>query len=101
MTISHEKRIDKLLSTIKCPVCQGQTIADSDNTIAKQMKQIVTEKVQNNETDEKIIEYLQLQYGKDISLDPSFETSTAVLWIMPLVIAIAFTVYITRFFKRQ
>lgn len=101
MKNNKEKRIDKLLSTIKCPVCQGQTIADSDNIIAKQIKQIVIEKVNNNEGDEKIIEHLKSQYGQEISLDPNFEVTTALLWIIPLIVAIIFMAYIIKFFKAK
>ena len=86
---SQTDRINALGSRIKCPVCQGEPIADSPSETARAMMDIVAERVAAGETDDQIEDYFVSRYGEGILLDPRFETRTLALWLLPAVALIA------------
>ena len=80
-------RVQSLGSRIKCPVCQGEAIADSPSETARAMMEIVAERVADGQTDQEIVEYITERYGNGVSLDPPFSGRTLVLWLLPFVAA--------------
>jgi cytochrome c-type biogenesis protein CcmH len=82
-------RVAALGARIKCPVCQGEAIADSPAETARAMMDIVAEKVAAGESDDQIIRFFTDRYGDGILLDPPFEGKTLALWILPVVAALA------------
>jgi len=82
---TESDRIKALGTRIKCPVCQGEPIADSPAETARAMMDIVAERVDAGETDEQIIDYFTARYGDGILLDPPFEGRTLALWLLPVV----------------
>ncbi|NQV05634.1 cytochrome c-type biogenesis protein CcmH [bacterium] len=80
-------RVQSLGSRIKCPVCQGEAIADSPSETARAMMEIVAERVADGQTDQEIVEYFTERYGNGVSLDPPFSGRTLVLWLLPFVAA--------------
>ncbi len=80
-----EDRVAALGATIKCPVCQGEAIADSPSETAKAMLEVVEEKVAAGESDEQIYDYFRGRFGDGILLDPPFAFNTVLLWLLPLV----------------
>ncbi len=80
-----EDRVEAIGKSIKCPVCQGEAIADSPSETAEAMMEIVEEKVAAGETDQQIYEYFQARYGEGILLDPPFSGKTLLVWLLPVV----------------
>ncbi len=80
-----QDRVRALGSSIKCPVCQGEAIADSPSETATAMMDVVGEKVDEGLTDDEIFEYFQARYGDGILLDPPFRGRTLALWLLPVV----------------
>ena len=76
-------RVQALGSSIKCPVCQGEAIADSPSETSTAMMEVVAEKVDEGLTDDQIFEFFQARYGDGILLDPRFEARTLLLWLLP------------------
>lgn len=76
-------RVAKLGASIRCPVCQGESILDSPSETAGAMMDIVSEKVDAGETDEQIIRYFEDRYGEAILLDPPFAGRTLMVWLLP------------------
>jgi cytochrome c-type biogenesis protein CcmH len=82
---SETDRVAALGSRIRCPVCQGEPIADSPSETARAMMDIVAERVAIGESDGQIVEYFRARYGDWIVLDPPFRGATLVLWLLPAV----------------
>ncbi|MBT8166551.1 MAG: cytochrome c-type biogenesis protein CcmH [Acidimicrobiia bacterium] len=79
-----QDRVQALGSSIKCPVCQGEAIADSPSETATAMMDVVAEKVEEGLSDDQVFEYFRVRYGDGILLDPRFEAKTLLLWLLPL-----------------
>lgn len=80
-----DDRVEQLGQRIRCPVCQGESIADSPSETARAMMARVEEQVAAGASDQAVIDFFQSRYGDDILLDPPFSGSTLVLWMLPLV----------------
>ena len=79
-----QDRVQALGSHIKCPVCQGEAIADSPAETAQAMMEVVAEKVDEGLTDAEIYEFFRVRYGDGILLDPPFNARTMLLWLLPI-----------------
>lgn len=88
-------RVEALGARIRCPVCQGESIVDSPTPYAQDILAFVEEKVDEGWTDEQILDYLEDRFD-GIRLDPRFSGSTALLWLLPAVVALAGTALVTR-----
>jgi cytochrome c-type biogenesis protein CcmH len=77
-------RVLALGSRIRCPVCQGETIAESPSETSEAMMDVVAEKVAAGESDAQIFRYFTDRYGAGILLDPPFRGRTLALWLAPL-----------------
>ena len=80
-----QDRVRALGSSIKCPVCQGEAIADSPSETATAMMEVVAEKVDEGLSDDQVYEYFRARYGDGIILDPPFRGRTLLLWLLPVV----------------
>jgi cytochrome c-type biogenesis protein CcmH len=94
-----QDRVQALGSSIKCPVCQGEAIADSPSETANAMMDVVAEKVDEGLSDDQIFEYFRARYGDGILLDPRFEAKTFLLWLLPVAAVAAGVIMILR--RRQ
>lgn len=77
-------RVEAIGSTIRCPVCQGESIADSPSQMARDMMALVAERVGDGASDEAIVDELLFSYSGAVLLDPPASGSTLVLWLAPL-----------------
>ncbi|NOY56886.1 MAG: cytochrome c-type biogenesis protein CcmH [Actinobacteria bacterium] len=84
-----EDRVNSLGQRIKCPVCQGVTIAESPSETAQTMMAITREKVAAGWTDDQIIQYFEDRYNTAILVDPPFSGKTLLVWLLPGVALIA------------
>ena len=80
-----EDRVESIGGRIKCPVCQGEAIAESPAETAQAMMQVVAEKVDEGLSDGQIYEFFRARYGDGILLDPPFGGRTLLLWLLPFV----------------
>lgn len=78
-----EKRAQALYNEVRCPVCLGQSIADSQAPEARVLKSFVLEKLNKGEPDGKIREDLRALYGDEILFHPPFAKRTLFLWLAP------------------
>ncbi|MFZ0625766.1 MAG: cytochrome c-type biogenesis protein CcmH [Acidimicrobiia bacterium] len=79
-------RVDAIGSRIKCPVCQGESIADSPSQMAKDMMSLVAERVTAGATDQQILDEIQSSYSGAVLLDPPVGGATLLLWMTPGVV---------------
>lgn len=85
---SDVDRVDSIGETIKCPVCQGESIIHSPSQMARDMMDLVEERVAQGRSDQEIIDELLNSYSGAVLLDPPASGATLVLWIAP-VLAVA------------
>jgi cytochrome c-type biogenesis protein CcmH len=83
---AKEAEAKALMNTLRCLVCQGQSIADSDAEMAGDMRALVRERIDRGEKPEAIRAWLIERYGSYVSYDPPLDAATLPLWIAPLVL---------------
>ena len=97
----QEAKAQALMVTLRCLVCQGQSIADSDADMAGDMRALVRQHIQAGQSPATIRRWLIARYGDYVTYDPPFSFTTAPLWLAPLAL-LAFGAWIARgSFKRR
>lgn len=76
-------RAEEIGNRIKCPVCQGESIADSPSQMARDMMALVEERVADGASDQEIVDELLFSYSGAVLLDPPASGSTLILWLAP------------------
>ena len=79
---AQEAKAKALMETLRCLVCQGQSIADSDAEMAGDMRALVRERMQQGESAGQVRDWLNERYGDYDSYDPPVTEATAPLWIV-------------------
>jgi len=97
-TFSSENKIliDKISKNLRCLICQGQSVYDSQSEFALSMKLLIKEKLKEGSTEKEIYDFLKNQYGDWIVYDPKFDKKTLLLWGFPLVLFIFGGIFIFR-----
>lgn len=79
-----DDRLERIGSSIKCPVCQGEAIVDSPAQMATDMMDLVEERVASGATDDEIIDELLGSFSGAVLLDPPLSGATLLLWLAPI-----------------
>lgn len=82
---AQEAKARDLMASLRCLVCQGQSIADSDADMAGDMRALVRQRIAHGESPDSIRRWLVARYGDYVTYDPPFSWITAPLWLAPLV----------------
>ena len=85
----QEAQAKALMETLRCLVCQGQSIADSDAEMAGDMRALVRRRIQAGEKPEDIRAWLIARYGNWVSYSPPVEPVTWPLWGAPILLLVA------------
>ncbi len=96
-----ERRFNELAKTLRCMVCQNQSIADSDAELARDFREQVQKKINEGQSDTEIISYMVERYGDYILYRPPFNMVTAILWLGPFILVIVGFLMILRIVRRQ
>ncbi len=91
----QEAAATELMFELRCLVCQGQSIADSDVSMAADMRRIVRQKIAAGEQPDAVRDWLIERYGSYVSYDPPLTLTTAPLWLAPLAL-LALGLWIAR-----
>ena len=84
-TFSEEQTIN-ITKNLRCLICQGQTIHESNSDFAESMKKYIKGELENGKTDEEIFSSLVEKYGQWIVYDPGISRNTLLLWTLPLLL---------------
>ena len=98
---AKEAEARQLMETLRCLVCQGQSIADSDAEMAGDMRALVRQRIVAGETPGEVRQWLIQRYGDYVTYDPPLSPVTAPLWIAPLVLLLLGGLIASRSFKRR
>jgi cytochrome c-type biogenesis protein CcmH len=85
----QEAAAQALMATIRCVVCQGQSIADSDASLAGDMRAMVRQRIAAGEKPEAVRDWLVQRYGRWVSYRPPLDAVTWPLWAAPLLLLAA------------
>ena len=77
---------NKILKNIRCLICQGQSVYDSESEFASSIKLIVDRKIDEGLKEDSIYEFLREKYGDWIVYDPQLNKNTYILWLLPLLL---------------
>ena len=76
----------KISKNLRCVVCQGQSIYDSQSDFALSIKLLINNKIDNGSSEKEIYEFLKDKYGEWIIYDTSFNKKTFILWGLPVLL---------------
>ena len=82
----NEQLKSKILKNIRCLICQGQSVYDSESDFASSIKLIVDRKINEGLKEERIYEFLRKKYGDWVIYDPKLNKNTYILWLLPLLL---------------
>ena len=86
-SFSNDQKLEnKINKNLRCLICQGQSIYDSQSDFAESMKLVVKQKIDAGMSEEEIYSFFKMQYGEWILYDPQFNTKNFALWLLPIVI---------------
>ena len=80
-----EERARNISKTLRCLVCQNQSIDESSAPLARDLRILIRKKINDASTDQEIYNFLTERYGDFILLKPPFKMNTLILWILPFV----------------
>ena len=77
---------NKITKNIRCLICQGQSVYDSDSEFASSLKIVVQNKINAGFSEQEIYEFLKKKYGEWILYDPELNKNTYILWLLPILL---------------
>ena len=96
-----EEDLKNITSKLRCMTCQNQTIYSSDTDFSLNIKKIIRNKLENNESEKEIIDFLIYRYGEYILFKPKINKRNLFLWIFPFLILAVSLVFFTIRIKKN
>lgn len=84
-----ESRAREISRDIRCPVCQGETIDDSNAPISRDLRLIIRERLVAGDSDAEVVDYIVARYGEGVLFNPPAEGANLVLWLAGPVLLLA------------
>ena len=85
---SKDNLVNKISKNIRCLICQGQSIYDSQSDFSISMRLVIKKKLEEGLTEKEIYDFLKDKYGQWITYEHEFNKKTFILWIMPILLFI-------------
>lgn len=79
-----DERIDQITTELRCPVCQGLSVKDSTSETARQMRDLVTQRVREGRSNAEIQAEFRAAYGDWILLSPPVASWSGLVWLVPI-----------------
>jgi len=98
---SIDDRVNEIAYLLMCPVCQGQSVAESNSNLANDMRQIIRKQLEEGKTNEEVLDYFVKRYGDSILSSPPRKGINWLLWIMPGVAVVLGAVGIALFLHKS
>jgi len=100
-TQQQEERFNALTMELRCTVCQNQNLADSDATLAHDLRRKVYEMLMSGKTDDEIKQYMVERYGDFVLYRPPVQSNTYLLWLAPLMMLLAGALILRSSIKKR
>jgi|TARA_B100002052_G_scaffold160648_1_gene146283 cytochrome c-type biogenesis protein CcmH len=99
-SFSNDLKLEnKINKNLRCLICQGQSIYDSQSDFAESMKLVVKQKIESGMSEEEIYSFFKIQYGEWILYDPQFNTKNFALWLLPILVFLVGGIVILKKFR--
>ena len=96
---ADEKKLEtNITKNLRCLICQGQSVYDSDTEFANSLKILVKNKLEEGKTEKEIYSFLKDKYGEWILYDPEFNKNTYFLWLLPILMFLIGGAIVIRLF---
>lgn len=92
---------NEILKNLRCLVCQGQSVADSNSEFAQTMKLVVRDQIKDGKSEKEIYDFLIDKYGEWIVYKPPLNKGNFLLWILPYFVFIIGAVIIFLLLKKR
>ena len=89
----------KITKNLRCLICQGQSVYDSDSEFANSMKVLVDKKLKDGLSENQIYDFFKEKYGQWILYDPDLNKNTYILWLLPILIFLIGGAIVVKNFK--
>ena len=77
---------NKILKNVRCLICQGQSVYDSESDFASSIKLVVEKKIKEGSSERQIYQFLKEKYGQWILYEPELTKNTYILWLLPILL---------------
>ncbi|NRF62709.1 cytochrome c-type biogenesis protein [Vibrio coralliilyticus] len=91
----HEKAL-RLAKSLRCPQCQNQNLIESNSPIAKDLRLIVFNKINQGESEQEVKDFMTARYGEFVLYQPEFSVRNALLWFAPILLLLMFVALSVR-----
>ena len=100
---ASEKQIDpkEVQKNLRCLVCQGQSISDSNSDFAQTIKMVVDDLINEGLTEDEIYSFMSDKYGEWIVFKPQLNIQNSLLWILPYMALILGGFFIIKLFNKK
>lgn len=100
---AQEKLIDQnqIFKNLRCLVCQGQSISDSNSDFAQTIKLVVKDLIKEGKSENEIYSFMADKYGEWIIYKPQFSKQNFILWLFPYVVLVGGALIIFHFIRRK
>ena len=86
---SLDQRVHDVASQLRCPVCQGESVADSPSQLSQQMRGVIRQQLQSGKSEQEVIQYFRTSYGDQILWSPPWQGFTLLAWLVPVGLLLA------------
>jgi len=86
---SLNQRVHDVASQLRCPVCQGESVADSPSQLSQQMRGVIRQQLQSGKSEQEVIQYFRTSYGDQIVWSPPWQGFTLLAWLVPIGLLLA------------
>ena len=83
------KTENQIAKNLRCLICQGQSVYDSDSEFALSLKLVIKDKINEGMNEKQIFSFLEQKYGEWILYDPQFNPKNFALWLLPIIMFLA------------
>ena len=97
---TQELRAREIAKSLRCLVCQNQSIEDSNAPLAKDLRRIVRERIEAGDSDAQVQDYVVARYGDWVLMRPPFNARTAALWVGPFVLLTLAGIGVAVYYRR-
>ena len=98
--LAEENLNNKIYKNLRCLICQGQSIADSNSDFAQTIKSVINDKISEGMNEKQIYNFLAEKYGDWILYKPPLKKNSYLLWLLPYVFFILGAIAIFLLFKK-
>ncbi|HEX9531481.1 MAG TPA: cytochrome c-type biogenesis protein [bacterium] len=94
-------RVRLIASKLRCPVCQNESVADSQSELSAQMRTVIRDKLAAGETEDQIVGYFVSRYGEWILLEPPRQGVLWFVWLAPVVALLGGAALVIAYLRRS